>query len=180
MAEIDESKVETTETKPTEVVEANKPETKAEDEEKVKLKNSLSRANSEAAEWKRKYVASLDEAKKKELEAAEAAEAEAKERQAERDELNALRTFKRTSLYKEKLIDAGYDLATADLMAKALPEGVPDEYFATQKTFIENQQKAIEAKMLTKQPTLSVGLPPSGGMAKSEEDAKYDRWFGLT
>lgn len=158
-----------------------KPETKAEpkpDNEVTKLKAALSRANSDAADWKRKYVASLDEAKKKELEAAEAAEADAKQRQAEREELEALKAYKRTNIYKERLLDAGYDLETASLMANSLPEGVGEEYFTAQKTFLQNQRKEADKAKLNSQPGLSVGMPPNG-TAKSEEDAKYDRWFGL-
>lgn len=175
MTDIDESKVKTDEVPP--VVEEKKPDSKA-DDEITKLKGSLSRACSDAAEWKRKYVATLDDAKQKELKAAEAAEAAAKEREAERAELEDLRAFKRVSTYKEKLIDAGYDLATADVMAKSLPEGVSDDYFAAQKAFNASQRQALETAKLNSQPKLSVGTPPSG-IAKSEEDAKYDRWFGL-
>ena len=158
-----------------------KTETKAEpkpDNEVTKLKAALSRANSDAADWKRKYVASLDEAKKKELEAAEAAEADAKQRQAELEELEALKAYKRTNIYKERLLDAGYDLETASLMANSLPEGVGEEYFTAQKTFLQNQRKEADKAKLNSQPGLSVGMPPNG-TAKSEEDAKYDRWFGL-
>ena len=175
MAKIDETKV-TTEEKPP-VVEEKKPDNKA-DDETAKLKTALSRANAEAAEWRRKYSSTLDDAKRKEMEAAEAAEEAAKQREAERQELEALKAYKRVNIYKERLMDAGYDLETANLMANSLPEGVGDAYFAAQKSFIQKQREEAEAAALKKQPGLSVGMPPTGSV-KTEEDAKYDRWFGI-
>ena len=171
MAEIDESKVNAEEKPP--VVEPKKADDKAENEEITRLKAALSKANSEAAEWKRTYKATLDEAKQKEMEAEE-------RRKAELAELEMLRTDKRINTYKAKLMEAGVDGATADLMAKALPDGVKDEYFTAVKTFNGNQRLAAETAALNKQPTLSVGTPPSGTAVKSEEDKKYDRWWGLT
>ena len=169
MAEIDESKVsETQETPP--AVEEKKPDGKA-DEETTRLKAALSKANSEAAEWRRKYTATLDEAKKKELEAAEA-------RKAELEELETLRRDKRISTYKARLMDAGIDGATADLMATTLPDGVSEDYFAALKTFNANQRKAADVSALNNQPGLSVGLPPAGA-AKSDFDKQLDKIFGL-
>lgn len=134
-------------------------------------KNSISRANTDAADWKRKYTATLDEAKQKELKLEE-------ERQKEREELEALRKDKRISTYKSKLMEAGIDHATADLMANSLPDGVNEEYFNTLKAFNESQRQAIETATLNKQPGLSVGMPPTGA-AKTEEDMKLDKIFGL-
>ena len=175
MAEIDEKTV-NTEQKPQSEVgstpsEPNKAVNKAETEEITRLKAALSKANSEAAEWKRQYKTTLDEAKQKELDAAE-------QRKAELEELNALRTEKRISGYKAKLMEAGIDGATADLMANALPEGVKDEYFASVKNFNENQRKALDVNALNKQPGLSVGMPPSGA-AKTDLDKQLDKIFGL-
>lgn len=168
MAEIDESKVNAQETPP--AAEAKKPDSKA-DEEITRLKAALSKANSEAAEYKRQYKATLDEAKQREMEAAE-------QRKAELEELQALRTDKRISTYKARLMDAGIDGATADLMATALPEGVSEDYFTALKTFNATQRKAADVAALNNQPGLSVGLPPSGA-GKSELDKKLDEIFGL-
>lgn len=175
MAEIDEKTV-NTEQKPQSEVgnstsEPNKAVNKAETEEITRLKAALSKANSEAAEWKRQYKTTLDEAKQKELDAAE-------QRKAELEELNALRTERRISGYKAKLMEAGIDGATADLMANALPEGVKDEYFASVKNFNENQRKALDVNALNKQPGLSVGMPPTGA-AKTDLDSQLDKIFGL-
>ena len=169
MAEIDESKVNETQEAPP-VVEDKKPDNKA-DDETTRLKAAISKANSEAAEWKRKYTATLDEAKRKEVEAAEA-------RKAELEELQTLRTEKRISTYKARLMDAGIDGATADLMATALPDGVSEDYFTALKTFNANQRKAADVAALNNQPGLSVGLPPAIG-GKSEFDKQLDKIFGL-
>lgn len=144
-----------------------------ENAEIVKLKAALSKANSEAAEWKKALREKQTEQERKEAELAE-------QRKLELEELESLRKEKRISGYKSKLMEAGVDHATADLMANSLPDGVGDEYFAAVKSFNTNQRQAIETETLNKQPKLSVGTPPSGGSIRTEEDAKYDRWWGLT
>lgn len=135
-------------------------------------KNSISRANTDAADWKRKYTATLDEAKQKELKLEE-------ERQKEREELEALRKDKRISTYKARLMESGVDHAAADIMANALPDGVSEDYFTAMKALLDNQQKAAEIAALNSQPKLSVGMPPTAA-TRTEEDAKLDKIFGLT
>lgn len=125
-----------------------------------KLKASLSKANSEAAEWKRQFREKQTEAERNEAERAE--------KEAKKDELlRAYQERERVSTYKAKLMTAGVDAETADIMAKSLPEGVGDDYFTTYKSFMETKTQEIEAAALGKQPGLSVGKPPE---AKSEED----------
>lgn len=151
--------------------EAPKPEQPKEDPEVVKLKAALSRANSEAAEWKRQL-------REKQTEQ-ERADAERAEREREREaRIAELEAKERISTYKGKLMETGIDAASADIMAKALPEGVGDDYFATMKTFFDTQRKAADAAALNNQPGLSVGLPPSG-VQKSELDKELDKIFRL-
>lgn len=170
MAEIE--KVTATETTPP-VVEEKKPDNKAESEEITRLKTALSRANAEAAEFKRQYKATLDEAKQKEFDLAA-------QRKAELEELEALRKEKRISSYKAKLMEAGIDAATADTMANALPEGVAESYFTATKTYLEAQKQALEAEKLRNQPGLSVGQPPTSTDAKKDEMNRMRKAFGLT
>lgn len=170
MADIDESKV-NTEAKPP-VAEPVKADDKAESEETIRLKNALSRANTEAAKWRKQYEATLDEAKKKELMAAE-------QREAELAELEMLRKEKRISSYKAKLMEAGVDAATADVMSNALPDGVSEAYFTATKTFLEAQRQAYEAEKLRNQPGLSVGQPPTSTDAKRDEMNRMRKAFGL-
>ena len=148
------------------------PEKPAENAEVAKLRAALSRANSEAAEWKKALREKQTEQERKEAELAE-------QRKLELEELETLRKEKRINGYKARLMEAGVDPATADLMANALPDGVGDDYFTAVKTFNTNQRQALETEALNKQPKLSVGTPPSGGSIRTEDDAKYDRWFGL-
>ena len=170
MAEVDESKV--TEEKPP-VVEDKKPDNKAENEEITRLKAALSKANSEAAEWKRTYKATLDEAKQKELETAE-------RRKAEVEELENLRKEKRISTYKARLMEAGIDGATADTMANALPEGVNDSYFTAVKSYNEKQKLAAQTAAISNQPGLSVGMPPTSADAHKDDINRLRKAFGLS
>ena len=74
---------------------------------------------------------------------------------------------------------AGYDAETADVMAKSLPDGVNDEYFAATKAFLDAQKQAILSSAINKQPGLSVGTPPSAATAQKEEEIKMRHYFGL-
>lgn len=177
MAEIDEKSVNSTEQKPQSEVgsspsEPNKAVNKAETDEIYRLKTALSKANSEAASWRKQYEATLDEAKRKEFDAAQ-------QRKAELEELEALRNDKRISTYKTKLMEAGIDGATADLMANALPDGVKEDYFTSLKTYNEKQKQAFAATAISNQPGLSVGLPPTAADAKKEEENRYRKYMGL-
>lgn len=147
------------------------PKEAPENPEIAKLKTALSRANSEAADWRRKYVENVDEQKRKELEAQEA-------RQKELEELESLRRDKRINTYMTRLMDSGVDHTSADIMAKALPDGVSDDYFAAMKSLLSTQKQAAETAALNSQPKLSVGMPPTG-VQKTEEDKKLDKIFGL-
>ena len=133
-----------------------------------KLKAAQSNASADASEWKKKYHSTLDEASRKEIERAEA-------EQAMRDELTALKTEKRISVYTAKLMEVGYDAQTAATMAASLPEGISDDFFNQQKVFIESQKQLAKTEVINNQPTLSVGETPS----VSKEDADIKRWFGL-
>lgn len=138
----------------------------------TKLKTSLSKANSEAAEYKR-----LLREKQTEAERAEADRAE--QYKALQDELASYRNKERVSSYKAQLMAAGIDPDTADLMAKSLPEGVSDEYFHATKSFLDAQRKNAEIAALGKQPSLSVGTPPKGMTKEDEIVATAMRYAGL-
>lgn len=173
MAEIDESKVKEQEVKQPPVVEDKKqPDNKAENDEITRLKAALSRANTEAADWKRQLREKQTEQERAEAERAEREKA----REARIAELEAK---ERISTYKAKLMDAGVDGATADLMAKALPDGVKDEYFASFKSFTENQRQNFETERLKNQPGLSVGMPPTTADARRDDINRLRAAMGL-
>lgn len=134
-----------------------------------KVKKTISNANADAAAWKDKYRATLDESKRKEEERAEQDEAI-------KAELTALRTEKRISTYTAKLMEVGYDAQTATSMAMNLPEGISEDFFIQQKTFLESQKQKAKTELINNQPKLSSGetLAPS-----NDETEKYRKWFGL-
>lgn len=138
----------------------------------TKLKTSLSKANSEAAEYRR-----LLREKQTEAERAEADRAEREK--ALQDELASYRDKERISTYKANLMGAGIDEPTADLMAKSLPEGVSDEYFLATKSFLDNQRQKLLTESINKQPGLSVGTPPTAAQAEREEENLLRKRMGL-
>ena len=118
--------------------------------EMERLKNANSKANSEAAEWKRKHNALLTEDEKKKQEDADALANMQKE-------LEALRTDKTVSEYKAKFIAQGYSEDLATDTAKALASGDTAKVFANQQKFLEDYAKTVKADALKKTPK-----PPAG------------------
>ena len=134
-----------------------------------KVKKTISNANADAASWKEKYRSTLDEAKRKEEERAEADEQL-------RAELTALKAEKRISTYTAKLMEVGYDAQTAATMAASLPEGISEDFFNQQKSFLDAQKQLAKTEALNNQPGLSVGTPPA---TPNKEDTDIRRWMGL-
>jgi hypothetical protein len=124
------------------------------------LKNLLSRANGEAASWKKKFHDKLSDEEKKEANRAE-------ELESLRNELQTYKTAERINGYKARLLEIGYDADTADSLAKSLPEGVGDSFFDTQKMFYATRQQKIQEDLLKGQSGLSAGSTP-----KPEDPAK--------
>ena len=140
--------------------------------ELTRVRNALNKASSEAAEYKKALRDKQTEA--------ERAEADRLEREnALQEELKAYRVKERVSTYKAQLMAIGYDATTADVMANALPEGVSDEFFATQKTFLDGQRQKIVTETINKQPGLSVGTPPTTAQAEAEQENVWRKHMGL-
>lgn len=120
-----------------------------------KLKNAVSKANSEAAGWKRKHneLLSEDERKKQEQED----KLTAMER-----ELADLRKEKTVSQYATKLIAQGYDEALAAATAQAMADGDSATVFANQSKFLEEFAKKIKADVMKKTPKPPAGDEPMG------------------
>lgn len=121
-----------------------------------KQKNALSKANSEAAEWKRKHNALLSEEEKKKQEAAD------KLAQMEQ-ELADLRKGKTVSEYKAKFVAQGYDEALAEETAKALADGDSAKVFANQSKFLEEYAKKVKADAIKKTPKPGAGAGSGSG-----------------
>lgn len=114
-----------------------------------KQKNALSKANSEAAEWKRKHNALLSEEEKKKQEDAD------KLAQMEQ-ELADLRKGKTVADYKASSCP-GYDEALAEDTAKALADGDSAKVFANQSKFLEEYAKKVKADAIKKTPKPGAG-----------------------
>lgn len=126
----------------------------------VKLKEALSRANGDAAEWKRKYRATLDDAKRAEEERAE----ENKKRD---EELATLKKERQIDKLTAQFLAVGYSPELAASTAKAQAEGDTATVVSNQLQFIEDTKKKLEAEALGKQPPITPGKPPKG---ESDDD----------
>ena len=141
-------------------------------DEVTKLKAALSKANSDAAEWKRQYRQGLDEAKR--------AEEERKEREeAVENELRTLRRDKTVSGYVAQCLALGYDKDLALRAAEAMADNDAAAIFACQQDFLESKKKEYEAAALNKQPTITSGSPPTAQAAEAEAYNKMRVAWGL-
>ena len=148
------------------------PAPKENTEEVTKLKTALSKANSDAAEWKRQF-------REKQTEA-ERAEAERKEREvAIEEELRTLRRDKSVSGYVAQCLALGYDNDLALRAAEAMADNDAAEIMACQQEFLTAKQKELEAAALNKQPGLSVGAPPTAKAAEVEAYNNMRKAWGL-
>lgn len=137
-----------------------------------KLKASLSRANSQAAEYKRQRNEALDKSKLAEVERAE-------QEQAMREELETLRKEKRVSDYTGKCLALNMDAELAGKTAAALADGDMDSVFDCLKAFVEATITRLNNEALNRQPGLSAGIPPTTNTAVKSEDDKIRQWMGL-
>jgi hypothetical protein len=155
-----------------EEVEFEAPAPKDSSDEVNKLKTALSKANSDAAEWKRQF-------REKQTEA-ERAEAERAEREkAVEDELRTLRRDKTVSGYQAQCLALGYTQELALRAAEAMADNDAAAIMACQQEFLDAKQKELEAAALNKQPTLTTGSPPTAQGADLEALNKQRRYFGL-
>ena len=148
----------------------------ANDSEITKLKNALSRANSEAAEYKRQLREKQTEAEKAEADRLEAEKKRDEELASLREQVKASKRERTTANYSKSLIGAGFDAETADLIANNLPDEVGAEFFGSLKAFNDKQREKYVLENYGKQPSLLVGQPPS---PKDAEMAKLREYIGL-
>lgn len=143
-----------------------------ENDEVTKLKTALSKANSDAAEWKRQF-------REKQTEA-ERAEAERKEREAAvEDELRTLRRDKSVSGYVAQYLALGYTQELALKAAEATADNDAATIMSCQQEYIAAKTKELEAAALNKQPTLTPGAPPTAQAAEAEAYNKMRMAWGL-
>lgn len=110
-----------------------------------RLKSSVSKANSEAAEWKRKHNALLTEEEQKKQEKDE-------ELVSLRAKVEAMEKEKTVSEFKAKYLAMGYDEKLAADTAKALSEGDMAKVFANGAKHQSDLEKKIKADVLRDTP----------------------------
>jgi len=134
--------------------------------ENAKLKRAMDKASSEAADYKKKYNATLSEKEKADLEKAEA--------QAARD-LRLAELERENSIHKftEQFLDLGYDKASAIEAATAQVDGDVDALFKLQKKVIDEKVLAKEQEMYKSIPRAKTGTYAS--MTKEQIMAISDR-----
>jgi hypothetical protein len=142
-------------------------------DEVTKLKEALSKANTDAANWKRQF-----REKQTEQERAEAERAEREK--AVEEELRGLRRDKSVSGYVAQYLALGYNKELALKAAEATADNDAAAILACQHEFIEAKTKEIEAAALNKQPTLSVGAPPTASGIDDETDRRIRSIMGLS
>ena len=127
----------------------------------LKLKNALSKANSEAAEYKKK----LREKQTDDEAAKLAKEEEYKKLESENAELKRSISL---SEKKAKLLTMGYDEKLAIETATAMIDGDMDKVMQNQSIYLEAQKKSIEADHMRNTPR-----PKTGG--EDDGTVNYDK-----
>ena len=138
-----------------------------------KLKATLSKANAEAAEWKRQFREKQTEQERNEAERAE------KER-ARDEELEQLRRERTISKLEAQYLAAGYSPELASESAIASADGDTVTVLKIQTAFLEQTKKDLEAAALGRQSGLSVGTPPKAATKDDEIVAAAMKYAGLT
>jgi predicted RNase H-like nuclease (RuvC/YqgF family) len=146
-----ETKVETTpkaDDKPTKSVEEQIQQLMVEN---AKLKRAVDKSSSEAADYKKKYNATLSEKEQADLEKAEE-QARRDERLAELERENSIHKF------TEQYLDLGYDKESAINAATAQVDGDVDTLFKLQKKVIDEKVLAKEQELIKDIPRARTGV----------------------
>ena len=114
---------------------------RGQDAEIERLKSAISKSNSEAADWKRKYTETLDDTKKKAVEDDE-------KTKALQDEVARLRKEMTISGYKASYVSMGYSDADATKVAEMLADGKIEDAMAIQKKHQEKMAEQIKKDLL--------------------------------
>ena len=134
--------------------------------ENAKMKRAFDKASSEAADYKKKYNATLSEQEKASMEKAEE-QARRDERLAELERENSIHRF------TEQFLDLGYDKASAIEAATAQVDGDVDALFKLQKKIIDEKVLAKEQELIKDMPRATTGRYAS--MTKDQIMAIPDR-----
>lgn len=130
-----------------------------------RLKAALSKANSEAADYKKQL-----RTKQTDDEAAAAAQKEEHDRLVQ--ENADLKRSMALSERKAKLLAMGYDENLADETAAAMVDGDMDKVMANQSKYLEVQKKNIQADAMRKTPRPSAGDDGNGSVDYAKKIAE--------
>ena len=129
----------------------------------AKLKDSISRANSEAKKLKDELNAKLSEDERKAKEDAEAREEMAKE-------LESLRREKSISTFKAQFLENGYDSDLASESAEALVGGDYKKVFDNLGKHLANLEKKFKAEKIDNMPKPNGGSGTTPNITKEQFD----------
>ncbi len=127
-----------------------------------RYKSAVSKANSEAASWKKKHNELLSEDERKKQEQSDSIAQMQKE-------LDELREGKKISEYKAKFIAQGYDETLAEDTAKAMATGNIEKVFANNQKFLDDYAKNVKAGALKKTPRPAAGQGEVGATNYDEK-----------
>lgn len=118
-------------------------------------KKMISKANTEAAEWKRKHNALLSDEEKAKAEAEEERQRKDNEFAEMQKRINDLEKEKMIATYNASFVSMGYNAELATKTANALADGKMNEVFAYMKQHGEDKEKELRAEILKSTPTPS-------------------------
>jgi len=150
----------------------NKPTTTVEEQmqqlmvENAKLKRAMDKASSEAADYKKKYNATLSEKEQADMAKAEE-QAKRDERLAELERENSIHKF------TESYLDLGYDKESAIAAATAQVDNDVDTLFKLQKKILDEKIQAKEQELIKSIPRAKTGVYSS--MTREQIMAITDR-----
>lgn len=138
-----------------------------------RMKNAVSKANSEAATWKKKHNELLgEEERKKQEQADHLAQVE--------KELADLRKEKTVSEYAAKFLGMGYEESLAKETAQAMADGDTEKVFANQVKFNDALKKSAIADKLKNTPRPGVGSDGGSIMTlkklRTLSDEEYEKF----
>lgn len=134
--------------------------------ENAKMKRAMDKAASEAADYKKKYNATLSEKEQADMAKAEE-QARRDERLAELERVNSIHEF------TENFLDLGYDKETAIKAATAQVDGDIETLFKLQKKVMDERVLAKEQELMRDIPRARTGVYAS--MTKDQILAIKDR-----
>lgn len=128
-------------------------------------KSLLEKANTEAADYKKKWRGALS--------AAEQKEQDEKDKQAAMEnELNQLRKASKIAAYEKNYLGLGYDENSAKEIAEAMYDGEMDTVFMIQKKHQETQERAIKADLMKNMSTAPSGNQVTVDYSKQIDEAQ--------